>query len=170
MLVEIRELKASEFDIFKSIRLELLDNNPSYFGSDYDSESKFPDQTWKDRLTKDTVKTYGIFSNTDLCGICVLVFSPRNKMKHVATLNSMYIRPEFQRKGLAKKLIEKILEDLSSMEIKRLNLSVVSENNKAISMYENLGFVTYGLEPETIKFNNKYFDLILMTKDIGGKT
>ncbi|MCF0147791.1 MAG: GNAT family N-acetyltransferase [Clostridium sp.] len=43
-------------------------------------------------------------------------------------------------------------------ELEQLNLAVVSSNIKAINLYNELEFVTYGKEKKAIKSNNKYYD------------
>ena len=46
-----------------------------------------------------------------------------------------------------------------------INLSVATNNKKAISLYEKLGFNIYGEQKNAIKLNDEYIDLYLMTKD-----
>ena len=53
--MEIRKLTKIDYPIYKTIRLELLKNHPENFGSSFEEESKFDDQQWINRITKDTL-------------------------------------------------------------------------------------------------------------------
>jgi hypothetical protein len=44
---------------------------------------------------------------------------------------------------------------------------VVVGNEQARRLYARLGFVEYGLEKNSLKFRGRYFDEILMAKDLG---
>ncbi len=54
-------------------------------------------------------------------------------------ISGLVINPEFQRKGISRKAMEQILEELK--EYKRIELAVHPQNIKALSLYESLGFV-----------------------------
>jgi len=91
--------------------------------------------------------------------------NPRKKIKHIATLNSMYVKPEYRSQGIGEKLIVKTVTYLFEQSIEIINLSVATNNKKAISLYEKLGFNIYGEQKNAIKLNDEYIDLYLMTKD-----
>ncbi len=159
----IRLLSEDDFQAYKTIRLELLENHPTSFGSDYDEESLFDDSVWKSRLSKDTVDSYGVFDCDQIIGLGVVVYNPRKKMRHIATLNSMYIKPEYREQGLASKLMNTIIKDVTNKGIYRLNLSVVETNIEAKQLYESKGFKEYGIEPDTIFYEGIYHNLLLMS-------
>lgn len=167
--MEIRILTLDDFLSYKMIRLELLKNNPSYFGSSFAEENLFEDSMWINRLTKTNVKTFGLFDNNTLVGITTTVMNPRSKIKHIASLNSMYVKPSYRGQGYGAKLINKVIEFLDDNAVEIINLSVVTTNNCAINLYKTLGFNVYGEEKQGIKLNNKYMDLLLMTKSIKKK-
>ena len=47
-----------------------------------------------------------------------------------------------------------------------LQLSLVSENVEARRLYESFGFVEYGVEKNALKQDGRYYDEILMAKDL----
>lgn len=162
----IRELIEEDYKTYKSIRLELLQKHPENFGSSFRDESLFDDSVWKNRISKSTVVTIGAFNNEEIIGICVIVFNPREKMKHISSLHSMYVKEEYRNQNIGLKLIEKAIERSKERTIKRMNLSVVSTNKKAYNLYRKLGFTEYGIEPDTIYYMDKYYSLILMSKEL----
>lgn len=162
--MRILELTKDDYQLYKEMRLELLKNEPISFGSSFEEENLFEDKIWKHRLTKENVSTFGAFSSNQMIGICVVVYNPRSKMKHLATLHSMYVKKEHRGKGIGKKLIEFAEKSSKNKGVQRMNLSVVSSNTSAINLYTKLGFKEYGLEPDTIKVDGDYYSLTLMTK------
>jgi ribosomal protein S18 acetylase RimI-like enzyme len=152
--------------MLKEIRLELLQNYPTYFGSSFLEEKSFSDEVWKNRLSKKTVTYYGMFDQNKLIGIAVVVKNPRSKMAHSATINSVYVRPAYQHKGVAIKLLNRIFKDAHESNIEQLTLSVVSSNTSAIKLYNELGFVEYGRHPKSIRYEGKYYEQILMIKEV----
>lgn len=160
------KLTKEDYLLYKEIRLELLKNNPASFGSSYEDELKFEKKIWIDRLAKKHVHTLGAFSKELLVGIVVLVISPRTKMKHIGTINSMYVKPAYRQKGIAIELLDFAERTALEQGIERLNLTVVTKNTEAHNLYKASGFNDYGIEPGVIKYNNKCFDLQIMSKKI----
>lgn len=159
-----RQLTIKDLDEYKRVRLELLKNNDESFGSCYYEESAFDLHMWVNRLEKTTVISYGAFDNDKLVGIVVGVMSPRRKMKHAATINSVYVTPDYRGKGIARKLMVDLIELLEERDIEILKLSVVTTNTGAYNLYKSLGFETYGTEAGSIKTNGKYIDQYLMMR------
>jgi RimJ/RimL family protein N-acetyltransferase len=46
----------------------------------------------------------------------------------------------------------------------------VRENEQARCLYANLGFLEYGIEKNALKQNGRYYDEILMAKDLSEKS
>jgi ribosomal protein S18 acetylase RimI-like enzyme len=164
MNIEYRILTVEDVNDYQSIRLELLKNNPKSFGSSFEEESTFLIDRWESRLQNKNATSFGAYSGKEIIGLCVLVENPRMKMKHKATLNSMYVKPAYRRKGISKRLLSNVFQYVESRNIEIITLSVVSNNIGARKLYEKLGFVEEGMEKKAIKYDNEYFDLILMQK------
>jgi hypothetical protein len=47
-IIEVRHLKHGEWELYRSIRLEALQNAPYAFGSNYEREIAFTEEKWKD--------------------------------------------------------------------------------------------------------------------------
>ncbi|MCK4552371.1 MAG: GNAT family N-acetyltransferase [Tenericutes bacterium] len=162
----IKQLKEENLNDYRDIRLELLKTEPQNFGSSFEDEQKFEMQRWIERIIKSNILTLGAFHNEILVGICLVVYNLRTKTKHVADINSMYVKKEYRNQGIAKQLIDQSLEACKSKGIEIVNLSVVTINDTAFNLYKQLGFKVYGEEPRTIKHKNKYYSLYLMSKNI----
>lgn len=82
----------------------------------------------------------------------VIGFSVTRKWDDHNEIRAIYVLPDFQWKGVGKRLFEKGLEWLGSD--KEIRIGVASYNKKAIDFYKNFGFVEnirpYTLEPHTL--------------------
>ena len=162
----VKVLSVEDLKDYKEIRLELLNNEPTNFGSSFDDESKFDDEKWKSRINNDSVYSFGSYLDGEIVGICVLKLSPREKMKHVGTIHSMYVKHKYRNQGLAYDLIIEAEKLAKKKGVKRLNLSVVASNIAAYNLYYKIGFVEYGIEPDAIKHEGELYSLRLMSKVI----
>jgi ribosomal protein S18 acetylase RimI-like enzyme len=83
------------------------------------------------------------------------------KEVHKGLLVGMYVRPSARNAGVARRLVETIVE-LARHRVELVQLSVVSENEQARRLYEHLGFVEYGIEKKALKQGGRYYDEVLM--------
>lgn len=164
MDIKYKILRTEDMSDYKSIRLELLKENPTNFGSSFEEESAFEDAMWEKRLNNKNATSIGAYSGNQIIGICVVMKNPRLKMKHRAELNSMYVKMEYRRKGVSVGLLSYVFELMRNTEVEILRLSVASHNTTAISLYRKLGFVGDDIESKALKYENEYIDLVLMNK------
>ncbi|MBN2605346.1 MAG: GNAT family N-acetyltransferase [Bacilli bacterium] len=163
---QIRKLSLDDVLNYKSIRLELLQNEPMNFGSSFEEENAFSNQMWIDRLTKKYIHPIGAFDGEELIGIVLLVCNPRAKMKHVATINSMYVKAKYRGQGIANELLQTAIITAREEHVEKLNLSVVSTNVFAYQLYKRHGFTEYGEEKNAIQYEGQYAHLLLMSKTL----
>ena len=83
-----------------------------------------------------------------------------------ADIQTMVIKPEFQKKGYGKKLLDALLEKVYENKSKRVFLEVVAENKPAISLYLSRKF-------EQIAQRSNYYpdgsDALIMQLDLRSK-
>lgn len=166
MEIEYRILNIKDLDDYKSIRLELLKGNPTNFGSSFEEESQFDNAMWERRLNNKNATSIGAYHNDVIVGICVVMKLPRLKMKHIAHLNSMYVKPDHRRLGISKGLLNCAFESLLETEVEIMNLSVVEHNTNAIALYKMFGFIENGIDQKAIKYQDEYYSLLLMSKHL----
>ena len=166
MSIIVRRLTLDDINEYKEIRLEMLKLAPSSFGSSFEEESLFEDEMWINRLSKKTIKVLGAYEEGSLAGILLIVKNPRKKMKHIATINSVFVREEYRGRGIASTLLSSAISCLNCTEVERVKLSVVTINEHAIKLYESHGFNVYGTDKDSIKIDNDYYDQLLMEREI----
>lgn len=88
----------------------------------------------------------------------------RRRLAHIGEIG-MAVLPAWRNKGLGK-ILMKTLIDWAKHEtyLEKLNLRVLSTNERAIALYEGFGFSEEGRRMKEIKYSDgRYADCILMT-------
>ncbi|UFX48325.1 GNAT family N-acetyltransferase [Bradyrhizobium sp. 41S5] len=165
--IEIRRLLPADAALYRDIRLEALRFSPEAFGSAYETESVHPGEWFADRLTSGAV-ILGAFRDGELAGIVGFVAAEGPKRQHKGALVSMYVRQASRRGGVGRLLVESALE-FAVQSVELVQLAVVKGNEPAVRLYRSMGFVEYGLEQHALKIDGRYYDDILMTKDLVGR-
>jgi ribosomal protein S18 acetylase RimI-like enzyme len=167
--IEIRRLvqeNAADAALYRDIRLEALRANPEAFGSTFEIENAQTLSWFFDRLGTSTV--LGAFCDTKLVGIAGFAIQEGQKRTHKGFLWGMYVRPGARGIGVGHRLVEGVL-DLARQRVELVQLTVVQDNEQARRLYASLGFLDYGLEKNALKQDGRYYDEVLMTKDLLGK-
>ena len=76
----------------------------------------------------------------------------------------MYVRPAARNAGAGRRLVEAAL-DLARQSAELIQLTVVRDA-AARRLYASLGFVEFGVEKNALKYNGRYYDEVLMAKDL----
>ena len=145
---------------YKHLRLTALKTDPSAFGSTYERERVFSDETWLSRIAKPGLSALvargpdGTFAGS-VTAVAVRAV-PEVALPDGATLGrtrsyfifGMWIRPEHRRKGLGRRLVEAALrwirEDADGQgrgkEPVEIWVAVTAGNDVAKGLYEGSGF------------------------------
>jgi GNAT superfamily N-acetyltransferase len=154
--LQIRDITSaaiSEYKVFFTAGLLNDEDNFRITPAD-DVNAPFPTNDANDSFT------LGAYVDNSLVGIVSFERegSNREKLRHKGTLFRMYVAEEFRGKGVAKKLIEEIINRVRKVgDIEQIKLTVIATNANAKKLYEQFGFVTFGSEPGALKWKGKYF-------------
>ena len=72
-----------------------------------------------------------------------LVIAQRGGTTNTWGIGIVGVLPEFRRRGLARKLLTRTLDDLRQRGAQRINLGVIEKNVPAYALYQGLGFENY---------------------------
>ena len=75
-----------------------------------------------------------------------------DKNSHVAFINHVCVLKDFEKKGIAKKLLHNCFIECQKRNFLEIQLNVMENNYKAISLYQNLGF-------EKLSFASPYYKM-----------
>ncbi|HEY4406959.1 MAG TPA: GNAT family N-acetyltransferase [Xanthobacteraceae bacterium] len=161
--VDIRRLTQADAALYRDIRLEALSANPEAFGSTFEAENAQPLSAFATTLGNAAV--LGAFRDATLVAIAGFAVQHGQKMAHKGVIWGMYVKPGARRARIGRQLVEAIL-DLARQRVELIQLTVVKNNEPARRLYASLGFLEYGMEKKALKQDGRYYDEILMAKDL----
>ena len=164
--IEIRRLMQADVAdavLYRHIRMEALRVHPEAFGSTFETEAAHPLSWFADRLGSSTM--LGGFRDAELVAIAGLAIQQGPKQAHKGMIWGMYVRSDARRTGIGRRLVEAIL-DLARGRVELIQLTVIRDNEPARRLYASAGFLEYGIEKNALKQDGRYYDEILMAKDL----
>ncbi|MFG6102924.1 GNAT family N-acetyltransferase [Leptothoe sp. EHU-05/26/07-4] len=161
--VSVRALTSANAEAYHAVRLSALCEQPPAFGSLPEDELSLSETAVRLAESDDRC-FFGAFQNEQLIGIIRISRYSASNEKHRAYLAGLYVFPSFRCHGCGKALIHKALNwAANAKDIRRIYLTVVTQQEAAIHLYQSLGFRTYGTEPETFSKGGQFYDEYLMT-------
>jgi ribosomal protein S18 acetylase RimI-like enzyme len=161
--IQIRRLSSTDCLSYRDIRLEALRRSPEAFGSTFEAENAQSLNWFSDRLN--SAEVFGAFRDSELLGIAGFFVQQGLKQAHKGVLWGMYVRPNVRSAGIGRRLGEAII-DVARQRVELIQLTVVSDNEQARRMYASLGFFEYGIEKKALKQDGRYYDEVLMAKEL----
>jgi RimJ/RimL family protein N-acetyltransferase len=166
--ITLRAAREGDLAAFRELRLEALQENPASFGSDYAVNKAQPKEFWVGRLNLEgeNGKFYFATHKDELVGMCGIMLGTSPKTRHNGTIVSVYVKRDWQGQHIARELIELCAGWGREHEVRLLKLAVVANNASAIRCYTGCGFSVYGIDPQAICFEGKYYDELLMVQQL----
>ncbi len=85
------------------------------------------------------------------CSVGIVVNNKR--YLHRATMG-ISVRKKYWNRGIGKTMINECIKWCKEKSVEQLELEVVTQNSRAISMYKNLGFEVYGTKKHALKYSD----------------
>lgn len=159
-----RRIKKEDASDYWKLRLRALKEYPEAFASSYEESLSKPLDEVANRISdNDDNYILGAFNNNKMIGMVGFKREASKKLQHKAVIWGMYIAPEYQGRGIGRKLLEEIIDRAKHMgSLKQINLVVVTSNEQAKRLYQSLGFQQYCIERKALKVGNTYYDEEMM--------
>ncbi|MBD2101626.1 GNAT family N-acetyltransferase [Leptolyngbya sp. FACHB-261] len=148
------------------MRLLALQEQPPAFGSLPEDEPDLSEIAT--RLIESNERCFfGAFQDDQLIGtVRISRYSAPNE-KHRAHLGGLYVLPAFRSNGCGRSLVRQALSwAANTRSIRRVNLTVMTQQKAALCLYQSLGFRIYGTEQETFSKAGRFYDEHLMTLEL----
>ena len=166
MDVTVRRLVVVDAEALRRLRLEALAAAPEAFNSSYDEEAARPFAWFESVATgPDRNAMFGAFHEGALVGMAGFVAAERPKERHKGTLVGVYVQPAFRRRRLARRLVEAVIAHAAG-HVGVLNATVGAGNEPARALYRDLGFTTYGTEPQALSVGGRLIANDLIQLDL----
>jgi len=169
----IRFLNNDDVINYSALRQYSLQESPFAFSDSYEDQKEKSMLDYQAEILKwgnpFEAFTLGAFNDAnELIGFVKFKRDHRTKARHRASLHSLYVKPEYRGKGLAKKLVSELITIIEPIPgIEQLQLYSIVSHISLIEFYERLGFQKLGglLEKDLI-IDGKYVDAWYMAKYI----
>ena len=141
---EVRRIRASEWRLLRSLRLEALEDSPLSYGSTYEREARRPDVEWRERAAAggagdEEVAVAAITEGRWVGMARGYLESP------IAHLIAVYVTPEWRRRGIGRAVSMAVVGWARERRATAVVLSVSDWNEEARRVYESIGFVPTGV-------------------------
>ena len=168
MSFTVRRLTEADLLAYKALRDDMLQAHPDAFTSDAEAERRKPAHAYIARLGGDRPEgghfLLGAFADGELLGAIGCDRDPRRKVRHLAQVVGMMVRPSWRGRGVGRALLESCIARARDAGVERLTLSVTAGNEAAEHLYEAAGFVRYGVLIDAVREGGRSHDKALMER------
>lgn len=168
MNIEIRERDVNDVNEFCEFLLKLDDEAEfMLFEKGERNISKERIQKNIESVINDGNMCYVALTNGKIIGYIIAVRESFIRTNHVAVVVAGILE-EYCSKGIGYLLLQNIIEWASANKVKRLELTVITENERAINLYKKCGFEIEGTRKVSTLKNGRYYDEFYMAKILEG--
>ena len=145
--VTVRRMQPGEEGLYRAMRLQALQRNPTLFGSTYAETLATPVLPFERFIASGDEENpmFGAFTRGELGGMCGLHRETRERARHRAELVHMYVAPWLQGQGVGGELVSAAVRyGLDRIGLRQIVLGVIADNEPAVRLYRRCGFREYG--------------------------
>jgi RimJ/RimL family protein N-acetyltransferase len=164
--IKIRHVKESDIDeVWRNFN-EVVDEG-IYLPVFFPVHSNFEKQSWYSTLKRNkelciVAEVKRSRSKTEIIGQCEVSNLEWDAAAHVGNLG-IIIREEYRNQGLGYQLIDYAIRESKILnDKKKIILSCFSNNDRALKLYERMGFKQVGIRKSQFYMDSQYHDEILM--------
>ena len=143
------------------LRLEALENEPFAFGKAVEEHQVTAVETiaLRFRNTSEGIFHLGAFEDGNLVGVATFIRETGLKERHKGRIYGVYVISTQRRKGIGRALVVSLVDRAKQdSSLEQILLAVATGQNAARRLYRELGFETFGTEPNALKVGSSYID------------
>jgi ribosomal protein S18 acetylase RimI-like enzyme len=144
--VRVRALRRDEYELLRTIRVQMLEDAPDAFTITADSERGRPLSWWRERLAATCAdpKRVALVAEIgeDAIGSALGVIDTWDRS--LAHLYALWVDPRARRRGVANAIVGRVFEWARERGAATVELSVTVGNVAATKLYEGVGFYDTG--------------------------
>jgi GNAT superfamily N-acetyltransferase len=147
-ILVVRQVRASDLDEIRALRLASLRLAPEAFFASYAHESEQPRSFWEARVTSNAAGTNTVSYLAFLDGRGAgSVVGARGSSADAAHLYAMWVEPFARRRGVGEALVDAVVGWARRAGCGRLLLEVLEGNDGAERLYRRCGFTFVSARP-----------------------
>lgn len=160
--MRIISITPDDWENFREIRLAGIKTDPQAFGGDLSEEIERKAPEWIKRLKSSD----RFFFATEDDGRFVAIAGAIKLNDYIWTLVGVYTLPEFRSNGLAKRLVQSVIDESKNRGGSTIQLMVNVDQKDAVNIYEKLGFKILTTIKGEIMADGKAHDEYQMEKNL----
>ncbi|MGY8626693.1 GNAT family N-acetyltransferase [Chromobacterium violaceum] len=166
--LSIRLLSAADADAYQAIRVAAASHDPASIHADAAEIAALSREAVQSQIEPgDAQRTLGAFSGGELVGVAALRRDVRARVRHRATVQGVFTRPECRGRGVARGLMQALLDQAAKLPgLVSLELAVHADNAPAKALYQSFGFRRVGLIPGAVMLDGRSLDEVLMQRPL----
>lgn len=130
-----------------------------WFSEPYMNKEKLHD-SFEERQKSDTVRQFIAYAGDERIGYTNLHLI---NMRHRTAVFAIMLDPDNQGKGYAEKVVRAVVDyGFNQLNLNKINLDVVDFNEKAVYIYEKVGFEIEGRRKQQVFIQGEYHDSLAM--------
>lgn len=152
-----RLLTPDDTDACVELRRYMLRESPWSFAADPETDrGSDPAQVARSLANPDYAFAGSFDDSGRLVSIALLMRETNPKRRHIAWIVSVYTHPDARRQGRSKAVLRMLIENARSRPgVAAVYLSVGDRSPGAQRLYESLGFVAWGVEPDAQRIGDE---------------
>ncbi len=139
----IRQIRPTEGEQLRAIRLQAIADSPSAFGSTLAETEALSAMAWEEFAARNAAGNKAVMFVAEddgaWVGLAGGMLDPHASVKSV-TLFSMWVAPSHRRKGFGRELVGRVTAWSRARGAERIALWVTQSNDAAIELYASCGF------------------------------
>jgi RimJ/RimL family protein N-acetyltransferase len=157
---DVRPLRPAEAEALVRLRMEALDTDPLAFAASLEDDRALSLDFVRECLANEAEQAvFGAFLGEVLVGMVGLYRDPKLKRRHVAHVWGVYVSTAARGRGAGRAMMEAAIDHARQWPgIEQLQLSASTHAPGPVRLYEAVGFRTWGIEREALKWNDDYGD------------
>lgn len=162
--MDVITLPIDQWKEYRELRLRALKEDPEAFSSAYADSLNQPEEFWKGRLADaaQAQRSWLLFARQSERLTGMIGAFLEDDSQDTATIVSVYVVREARGQGISSRLMQEILQVLSSVPaLKKAQLRVNITQLPAIQLYRRFGFREIGVEPATTGAGQAVHQLVM---------
>lgn len=174
-MLSFQHLRTGDAALYVALRREMLRDSPWSFGADPDQDRGSDIEHVRAALAQPDYAIAGAWALGDdapgecgaaaearaeaerrqLVGVAVVMRPTNPKRRHLADIVSVYVTPAWRGRGAGRGVMELAIRTARGWGISAIRLSVSARAPAAQRLYESLGFVEWGREPDALRLGDE---------------
>jgi GNAT superfamily N-acetyltransferase len=150
----VSTLDSSNVSAYRELMLEAYEHAADAFTTTAAERQAEPESWWIKRIgsASGLATSFGAWDEGRLVGTVAIEYSAKPKTRHSALVLGMYVTATHRNRGFGRLLMEAAIAAATARpEVLVLTLTLTEGNERALRLYQSLGFSVWGIEPMAIR-------------------